>query len=178
VRWTTGEDIRQHGSGSSGARNVGRSLGRWAFVATMAGDIAKGAAAPALARATGSDPARTGIAAAAVVAGHVWPVYLGFRGGRGLTTALGAALAIDRRVALSAVAVAAASAPITRSFTTAGLVGTASAPLVAALLRTGRSESASVTAIAAIVAVGHRPHLRILASTLKPAAPRLNGEHS
>lgn len=160
VRLMTGSDVRHGGSGSSGARNVGRTLGRWGFVATMIGDIAKGAAAPAAARAIGGGPLCTGIAGVAVVAGHVWPVYLRFRGGRGLTTAFGAGLVIEPRVTCAALAIAAGLAPVTRGFTAAGIAGTFSAPLMAIAMRSGPPRVAAIAGMATIVGVGHRTHLR------------------
>lgn len=94
ARAVTGIDIRSQGSGATGATNTRRLLGtRWG-VGVALFDIAKGAAAVLLARAlTGGDawPALAGIAA---VAGHCWPVWLGFRGGKGVATAGGAAIAI------------------------------------------------------------------------------------
>lgn len=160
VRWLAGEDVRQGGSGSSGARNVGRALGRWGFAATVAGDIAKGALAPAAVRAAGGGPACMGIAGVAVVAGHVWPAYLGFRGGRGLTTAFGAGLVLAPRVACIAIGIAAALAPLARGFTAAGIAGTFCAPLIAAAMRAGRARIVAISAMAAIVGLGHRVHLR------------------
>lgn len=160
VRWVSGDDVRRGGSGSSGARNVGRTLGRWGFVATMAGDIAKGAAAPAAARALGGGPVCTGLAGVGVVAGHVWPVYLGFRGGRGLTTAFGAGLVVEPRVACIALGIAGAISPLARGLTAAAIAGTFSAPLAAIALRVDRPTVAALAGIAAIVGVGHRSHLR------------------
>lgn len=164
VRWITGDDVRQGGSGSSGARNVGRALGRWGFVATMAGDIAKGAAAPAAVRLAGGTPACVGIAGVAVVAGHVWPVYLGFHGGRGLTTAFGAGLALEPRAAGAALGIAAGLAPVVHGLTAAGIAGTFSAPLVAIAMRRDPPRIAAMAGIAAIVGVGHRSHIRRFAA--------------
>ena len=89
VKWRTGSDIRATGSGSSGARNVGRSLGTAGYLATAAGDMLKGAAIPRTIRQLGTDD-DAALASVAAVAGHVWPAQLGFRGGRGLTVAFGA----------------------------------------------------------------------------------------
>jgi glycerol-3-phosphate acyltransferase PlsY len=82
VKWRTGTDIRATGSGSSGARNVGRSLGTAGYVATAAGDMLKGAAIPYTVRRVGTDR-DVALASVAAVAGHVWPAHLGFRGGGG-----------------------------------------------------------------------------------------------
>src|SRR6185436_15963871 len=95
VRWRTGQDLRRLGSGSTGGTNAGRVLGRWGLVFTALVDLLKGAAVVAVARYLGLDDWAVALAAAAVVAGHVFPFQLGFHGGRGLITALGALLLID-----------------------------------------------------------------------------------
>jgi acyl phosphate:glycerol-3-phosphate acyltransferase len=93
-------DIRDVHSGATGARNVGRILGRWGFIATFAGDALKGALVIWSARAVGADTRFIPWLAPLVVAGHIFPLQLGFRGGKGLSTALGAMLALDIRFAL------------------------------------------------------------------------------
>jgi glycerol-3-phosphate acyltransferase PlsY len=89
VRVARSSDIRSLGSGNAGARNAGRILGAPGFVLTLLLDAAKGALAVlATARlAPGIWPAT--LALLAVVAGHIWPAQLGFRGGKGLATLLG-----------------------------------------------------------------------------------------
>jgi glycerol-3-phosphate acyltransferase PlsY len=133
VRALMGEDVRTHATGSSGARNVARRAGIAAAVATFAADLGKGAAAVALAGAVaGGDAAAAALVA--VVLGHVAPVQLGFRGGRGLGPALGGLAVLDWRVAAIALAVAAAATLATRAFTASGLVGTVVAPTAALIL--------------------------------------------
>lgn len=93
VRLRDGRDVRDTGSGNAGARNVGRLLGRGGFLATLFLDAAKGALAIALAAWTGAGAWGTALALLAVVAGHVAPIQLRWRGGKGLATALGGLLA-------------------------------------------------------------------------------------
>src|SRR3954471_11257483 len=84
VRWKTGQDIRQIGSGSCGARNVGRIVGRNGFLLTVAGDVLKGILAIAFAEVCiGGELAKL-VALIAVVVGHVWPIQLKFHGGKGV----------------------------------------------------------------------------------------------
>ncbi|MBW8888793.1 MAG: glycerol-3-phosphate acyltransferase [Fibrobacteres bacterium] len=97
VRWRLGTDIRGRHSGSTGARNVGRELGRAGFGLVFAVDALKGAGVIWIARALGLRPDWIPILAACVVTGHVWPAQLGFRGGKGLVTALGAMIGLDWR---------------------------------------------------------------------------------
>lgn len=105
VRARTGKDIRETGSGSAGARNVGRILGKPGFFITVFGDFAKGIVAVMLARKfAGNDDFCAALAVVGVVAGHLWPVQLKFRGGKGVTTSMAALLAFDYRVALTTAA--------------------------------------------------------------------------
>jgi glycerol-3-phosphate acyltransferase PlsY len=91
-RLAGGVDIRRHGSGNIGATNVLRTLGPVAAVATLLGDIVKGFLATWVAGAVSGAPAWTAAGAVAAVVGNCWPVFLGFRGGKGVATGLGAFL--------------------------------------------------------------------------------------
>src|SRR6266511_3032112 len=95
VRWRTGDDIRLIGSGSVGATNVGRVLGRPGFLLTVLGDFFKGLFAVWLARYFQLKPTGVMLVMIAVSAGHIWPVQLWFRGGKGVATSLGALMMFD-----------------------------------------------------------------------------------
>ena len=103
-RLTRGIDIREYGSGATGATNVIRTSGAKAGVLVILLDIAKGIAPV-------STPAARAWAAAAgglgAVVGHVWPLYAGFRGGRAVATGFGAALAMNPVAAAALIPVAA-----------------------------------------------------------------------
>jgi len=91
VKFTKGADVRESGSGNIGATNVLRTTGRAAGVATLLLDIAKGYLAVWLAaELTGDAPEWTSLAALAVMAGHAYPVFLKFRGGKAVATFIGA----------------------------------------------------------------------------------------
>src|SRR3984957_1249846 len=93
VKFTTGKDVRSEGSGNIGATNVLRSTGRIAAVATLVLDIAKGFAAVWLAGyLTNDSPEWTSAAALAVMAGHAFPVFLKFHGGKAVASFIGAFL--------------------------------------------------------------------------------------
>jgi len=160
TRWRTGRDIRTLGSGNVGARNAGRALGAGGFVATTLLDAAKGFTAIAVARLLGTGPWPMLAALVLVVAGHLWPAQLGFRGGKGVSVALGAMLAWDPVLVACVAAVALPTWAVLRSFTVGGLLGFATAPVAAHLA--GRSEPAVVAAALAAVLVlaAHRGNLR------------------
>jgi glycerol-3-phosphate acyltransferase PlsY len=93
VRLTTGKDIRSSGSGNIGATNVLRTTGRAAGVATLLLDVAKGYFAVFIAaQMTDDDPWWTSLAALAVMAGHAFPVFLKFQGGKAVASFIGAFL--------------------------------------------------------------------------------------
>ena len=109
-RLRRGIDVREHGSGSMGMTNVMRTVGHGAGAFVFLADVAKGAIAVALAWGiigSGSDMFFWGQVAGGVAAviGHSWPVYIGFRGGRGISTGFGAILVLSWPVALIAFAV-------------------------------------------------------------------------
>ncbi len=94
VRWRTGSDVREQGSGGTGATNTARILGAGGFALTFALDVAKGALAVAAGRWLEVDVEWLAVSALAVTAGHVWPMQLGFRGGKGVAPLIGAWLAL------------------------------------------------------------------------------------
>jgi acyl phosphate:glycerol-3-phosphate acyltransferase len=95
VRWQKGIDVRTTGSGGTGATNVMRNLGIAGFAATFVLDFAKGYGAIWLtSRLTGGDPRWIAAAAVAAVAGHIFPVWLSFHGGKGVATSVGVFVAL------------------------------------------------------------------------------------
>lgn len=109
-RLTRGIDVREYGSGSMGMTNVSRTVGARAGASVLIADVAKGVAAVALAWLIFDSSSATfawGQVAGgcAAVIGHNWPVYIGFRGGRGVTTGFGALLVISWPVGLISLAI-------------------------------------------------------------------------
>ncbi|MGH9316913.1 MAG: glycerol-3-phosphate acyltransferase, partial [Thermoanaerobaculia bacterium] len=88
VRWRYGKDIRTEGSGNAGATNVLRFHGRELAALVALLDVAKGTAAVLLARLVTADPRYAAAAGLAAILGHVFPLYYGFRGGKGVATAV------------------------------------------------------------------------------------------
>src|SRR6059036_3935005 len=101
VRAVRGVDIRTVESGNVGARNVSHVLGKTGFLITTIGDVTKGVLAVWAARHFLHDERYTAAALLAVVVGHIWPVQLFFRGGKGVATSLGGLLIYDWRLVVA-----------------------------------------------------------------------------
>lgn len=156
-RLLDGSDIRRTGSGNAGARNVARAHGWLAAGVTLLVDAAKAAAAVLIGRAL--LPVEWGVWAAliAVIAGHVWPVQLGFRGGKGVASALGGFLAADVMAAALTSGVGLIVLLVTRRFTFSGLLAFAVAPLALLVLDRGWQAVVLATIGVAIVLLAHHP---------------------
>ena len=144
VRFFRKEDIRTTGSGNIGATNVVRSGAKGLGILTLLLDLLKAVAAVLLAAhcsprtANGPSDLMVGAAVAAVL-GHVFPVWLGFRGGKGVASALGAFLALTPLVALAGLAVFLLVVFTTRYVSLASIVAAAVLPVFALLLIPDRS---------------------------------------
>ncbi len=163
-------DVRAIGSGNIGATNVLRTGHKGAAAATLVLDAAKGGVAVLIARAlTAEDGAQT--AALAAFLGHLYPVWLGFRGGKGVATHLGTLLALAWPAGLLACAIWLAAAAAFRYSSLAALVAVASAPVWLAV--TGRSEAVALAlALGALVWWRHRSNLARLAAGTEPKIGR------
>lgn len=158
-----GRDIRAEGSGSIGATNVLRTLGRAPALLTLALDILKGYLAASLGGAlAGADG--LAVAAVAAVAGNCWSPFLRFRGGKGVATGLGALLRLAPLAALAALPVFAVVVATTRWVSLGSLLAAACVPLGALLLGARGAAVLAAVAIAALVFVRHRDNIgRLLA---------------
>ncbi len=159
VRARTGQDLREVGSGSVGARNAGRVLGWRGFVLTVLGDFGKGALAVWAARHFTTDDRLVLVALLAVVAGHVWPAQLRFRGGKGMATALGALLVYDWQLAVALALLFAGALAALRRTVLPGLFAVTCLPLASAYLARGEAEVVGTTALAGLVLIAHRKNL-------------------
>jgi glycerol-3-phosphate acyltransferase PlsY len=175
-----GVDIRRQGSGNIGATNVGRALGRPWAIAAFALDCAKGWAPayvlPLFLPGESPEALRVGCGFAAVC-GHVWPVYLGFRGGKGVATLCGAVIAVDPLVFLGGGAVWLATLFSTRYVGLSSMLMGLSFPFLAAWRLRGRPEVVEVVwgtaLLSALVFVRHRANIgRMLAGTEPKAGQR------
>ncbi|MYD35953.1 MAG: glycerol-3-phosphate acyltransferase [Dehalococcoidia bacterium] len=172
VRIRTGTDIRQRGSGNLGARNVGREVGSWAAAITLIGDALKGAVPVAVALYLELDSWAVMAVVMASVAGHIWPAQLGFRGGKGLATAMGAVLLIDFRLVLVALAIAVLGKLAVKSVTGGGLAGVALVPVAAIILGASVWEIGGLAILASVLLYAHRDNLRTLADGIRRGKAR------
>ena len=163
ARLAGGVDLRRSGSGNIGATNVLRTHGKLPAVATLLGDIAKGYLSVSVARAL--VPARWGAAAGAVLAiiGNCWPVFLRFRGGKGVATGFGAFLALAPLATAPTVLVWLAVTLSFRYVSLASIMACVCLPVGVALLGYPREAIGAAVAAAIIIVVRHRENLRRLA---------------
>lgn len=169
-----GRDIREVGSGNAGATNVLRSAGPGPAAAVLALDVAKGAVPVALAAELGAGPLLTGATALAAVLGHVFPIYIRFRGGKGVATALGALLALAFWPAVACVAVILGVIAWTRFVSLGSIVGVALAPVLMLFWEPEPWPVGTAAAIALMVIVRHSSNIgRLRAGTERRLGERV-----
>jgi glycerol-3-phosphate acyltransferase PlsY len=176
VRLRTGGDVRTQGSGATGATNAARMLGRGGFALVLLLDAIKGAVAALAARYLGLDGGWEFAAAIAVVAGHVWPIQLGFRGGRGLGPLLGAWLVLAPIAIGACLVIAGIAWAVSKRRIPSGLFGAALLP-VTTWWQTHSTPATCLAAVAfGIVAFAHRSHFQTSAAA--PIHPAPSAEFS
>jgi glycerol-3-phosphate acyltransferase PlsY len=158
-------DLRQIGSGNIGATNVLRTGRKGLAAATLLLDLAKGAAAVCIARMV--DPGLALIAGTGAFFGHLFPVWLGFKGGKGVATMLGIALALDWRVGLVFAVGWLGTLAITRVSSLSGMAAALSAPIAA--MAFGRfPEAVMLLALALMVVWKHSDNIKRLMAGTEP----------
>ncbi len=167
ARLRTGQDVRATGSGSTGGSNVGRLLGKSGFALTMIVDAVKGALAVGVGVYAGLAPWLLVAVTVAVVAGHIYPFQLGFRGGKGLATALGGLLVIDYRLPLIALALIGLAWLLSRQMTFSLVGGVLLVPLLALALGHSLAVAGVLAVLAALLLVAHRPNILEAAARLR-----------
>jgi len=163
-RARSGRDIRAEGSGNIGATNVMRRAGPAAGIATLLLDAAKGYVAVWLAaRLSGGAPWVIAAAAVAALLGHTFPVYLRFRGGKGVATALGVFAALAPRSILLALVVFAITLAAFRYVSLSSIVASAAFPVLALLLDSPqRPVVLGAFVCSALIIVKHSSNIRRL----------------
>jgi glycerol-3-phosphate acyltransferase PlsY len=165
-------DIRESGSGKTGTTNVLRTAGKLPAALVLMGDVAKGAAPALVGRFVFDNDGAAAAGAGAAVVGHVWPVFAGFRGGRGVASAFGGVLGLTPLIALAFPFIGAALVVPTRYMSLMSVVGT---PIAAAIVVVGAFAGWEPAAFAwyalfvtALVEFKHIPNIRRLLSGTEP----------
>lgn len=160
-----GIDIKKEGSGNAGTTNVLRVLGKKAAAATLIIDILKGTVAVVLAGLlVGSNAAM--VAALASFCGHVWPVFFGFKGGKGVATAFGAICGIHPGLGFSCLGVVLLIVLITKRMSAGSLAGALSFPVLCWFFEPRFIWLGSIMAL--IILVKHRENIARLARGEEP----------
>jgi glycerol-3-phosphate acyltransferase PlsY len=157
-RWGA-EDLRRIGSGNLGAANVLRASGLTAGVLVAALDIAKGAASVVLAQRLsggGPGPAAAGVAA---IVGHVYPVWLGFRGGKGVATACGVFTVLTPLAVPPALAIFLASVWVTKYISVGSVLASVVLPPAAYVTGSPGPVVAAAVAVSVLIVFRHRSNL-------------------
>ncbi len=157
------EDVREKGSGNIGATNVYRVAGKLAGVLTLVGDTLKGFL-PLLALKTWMSPSpeQLGVASAVAILGHCYPVYLKFKGGKGIATALGIFLVLSPQAVLGALVVFVITVATTRFISLGSVLAAMSAPLLILMLDHPQPIFLATLFIATLIIWRHRSNIRRL----------------
>ena len=156
-------DPRTYGSRNIGATNVLRSGNRLAALATLLGDAMKGWAAVLVARLLGLPEELVALTGFAAFIGHLFPVWLRLRGGKGVATAAGVLIALDWRIGVAAIVVWLAVVAATRYSSVGALAAALAAPIAAWFFAGPGPVLACVTAMAVLLVIRHHANIRKLA---------------
>ncbi|HEX2724151.1 MAG TPA: glycerol-3-phosphate acyltransferase [Gemmatimonadaceae bacterium] len=175
VRYVTGSDVRDHGSGGTGATNAARVLGRSGFIGVFVLDCMKGVIAVLVAKFVGAGSIGMALASIAAVLGHLFPIQLQFRGGKGGSTALGALLVLVPLVAITSLIVSAVFAAFTRKTTLSGVATFLLMPFFGLAIGYSGWEMAGLVGVTILLLIGHRTHLRALSALIMRRVPPVGG---
>lgn len=161
-----GVDIRTQGSGNAGSTNVLRTLGKKAGLFTFLGDLLKGIVSVLLAGVIGNyigiDPLSAEyVAVIGVVSGHNWPVFLGFKGGKGVATSLGSMIAVNPIIALSCFLVFLIIVYITKYVSLGSVVSISLSPIIMIFIQNKKGFLATLF-LALSVIYTHRENIKRL----------------
>ncbi len=164
-----GTDVRKHGSGNAGMTNTLRTLGKAAAVMVIAGDILKGVISYLLGNIIiSSIPASItldlagigGMAAGiAAIAGHNWPVYFGFKGGKGILTSFAVVLMMDWKLGLILLGIFAVIVAITRYVSLGSIIASVAFPIGAAIKGNGTIFIVFSAVLAVLAVARHKANI-------------------
>ena len=163
-----GVDVRTIGSGNVGATNVARAVGKSQGIITLIADAAKGYLPVFTALQLGQDSLTVALTAIAAFLGHLYPLFLNFRGGKGVATGFGALLALAPMATLVLVVVFALTAVATRIVSLGSLATAVAAPLSLWLFHQPPVIVAMGCLLGAMVIIRHRANIRRLLAGTEP----------
>jgi len=159
VRRRVGDDIRHSGSGGTGATNVSRRAGKAAGILTLVLDALKGSAAVLIAKTVVGNDWVIAAAAIAVLVGHIFPVWLGFRGGKGVATGAGVFLVLAPVAVLCAAVIFLAIVVSTRYVSLGSILGAVAIPLFVWLQSDSRPLLIAAVLGALLILFAHRGNI-------------------
>ena len=165
-RWLKGIDLRDCGSGSTGATNVLRNVGKGPALVVFLLDVGKGALAVLLAKSFGLNDWVQVLAGLAALAGHIWPVWLGWKGGKAVATGLGMFLGLAWPVGLACFGLFMAVISLSRIVSLSSVIAAIGLPVL--MVISGNSSAYVVVSLVASVLVlwRHRSNIeRLIAGT-------------
>ena len=167
-RWLKGIDLRECGSGSTGATNVLRNVGKGPALLVFLLDVGKGALAVLLAKSIGLNDWLQVLAGLAALAGHIWPVWLGWKGGKAVATGLGMFLGLAWPVGLASFGMFMATISLSRIVSLASVVAAIGLPVL--MLVAGNSSAYVVVSLVAssMVIWRHRSNIQRLMAGTEP----------
>lgn len=155
-------DVRRHGSGNIGTSNVLRTVGRGAGALVLILDVIKGTVPVMAAMSLGFSDWVIAATAFAAVAGHMWSVFLNFKGGKGVATTLGVLIAVDYRLALALVVLWLVVVAATRYISLGSLVAAVGLPIMAWMMGLGVEYVTTGVLIGLSVMIRHRSNIERL----------------
>ena len=169
ARIFSGVDVRTVGSRNIGATNVLRSAGKTAAILTLVADMLKGVVPVVVARHFFANDAIVAFAGAAAILGHNFPVYLGFKGGKGVATGFGVVLGVTPLIGLICVLAWIASAFVWKYSSLSALVAFAAYPVLTFLTHPGSRPLGGLSLfIAGLIYIRHRENIKRLIAGTEP----------
>lgn len=168
ARLLTGKDPREHGSGNIGATNAMRTGGKRVGVITLLADILKGTIPVAIAIALDADELLIGAVALAAFFGHIFPVYLGFKGGKGVATMFGVVIPWMPWVAVGAFVVWLVVFKFSRYVSLASILAGVSLPLITLFLHASWISFGICMVLGGIMILRHQSNIQRLISGEEP----------
>ncbi|MFP7169353.1 glycerol-3-phosphate 1-O-acyltransferase PlsY [Terribacillus sp. 7520-G] len=160
MKWKHGIDIRTIGSGNAGATNAGRAMGKKGFFLVLIFDLAKGMLAVLFVRESGQTELIAGLSVIAAVLGHIFPVQLRFKGGKGIAVSLGALIIFSHQATLLLLAIFLFIYLIVRRFSISGLLAYGCTAVLLPILRFDMLTIAVYVVVTVFILAAHRTHLK------------------